>query len=1173
MVRGIRFAAAAASGLAIVSGDPCDTSGPSGEQIDGPDSPDDFETWMDSMQSLRESCLDSIGYNASIYDVEEIQWTQTAFMQPQMHPYDRFFYEPSKGYDVTGWLSDLNARYGGIDAALIWPTYTNIGIDDRSQFQQITSMPGGIDAITKFSKELKAAGVRVLWPYNPWDTGTHRDEQGRTDAELLAWLCNATNTDGFNGDTMGSVSEEFYQASIDVDHPIGIEPEGGGIAQSLNWDTMGWGYWNYGSVSPPVSKWKWLETRFMTNVCDRWNKNKTNNLQYAWFNGAGYETWENVWGTWNEIVPADGEAIRRVGTMLRFFGARGFTTSPGWVPHTPAVVQNGSVFASEFPLGVESLFTLVNRGGSNSTGAQLALPAPSPTAPALHYYDCYHGTELKPVVDKATGRLTLSFDIEVNGYGCVFTSLESADTTVKVTPETSSSKVSQLAPVQPATLEAFLTAMRSMTARALSSYRKEWTFLLQDIVPSPTTKKSELVPLGMKRCPGGLYHFKTQGVEIEGGPQSGVDTQFAWEMRPSKFHDSYIHVDTFDIDEYPVTVEQYATYLEESKYLPKNAHNWLKDKAWRWPAGKGPIVGPYGHGPATVAPKVASIETANRPVVHVSIAEARAYCAHYGKRLPQVWEWQYAAQGGDPTNIYPWGTSSDPDRFPSTVNTDTETPARVSVKTFGTKGQSKFGVKDLVGNVWQYTSEVQDIHTRGVLLKGSANYRPDASHWYFPQALELNTHNKYFLMDDSYERSATVGFRCAADAPTKECTLSAETPLCGKVDYTPGYVDLTALGSSDWVHFGDDALCPTCGTKKAKSSTKATLSSNLTVCDGCELPTLFNNNPAAFSWTDGPSSLASAANTTTGVFTASPNSSGAAFGSITATVAEGETATLDLFLGLFGTTANLTATLIGETTNSTFTEQASAGSDNPVNLRSTLRFKGPATLVATWETVAAPACTENLCLSTLATQQCGSSEGSQIDLTTEGHDDWLHFVDDVSGDGVNRKATGGSSIQAKTLDGQKPKSYSNDATTFSWEDGDSSKPSASGVPTGVYVEGQNQGFSITVPVGSSGSADVQVWLGTYNSDGFFAAELSDGSAPAVNGTVSCHEQTGNEGISLQIKNATPGSTVTVTFTQTSDEGNITLQAVAVSSFADGEQQKLGDDSANVNFQAATISVA
>jgi hypothetical protein len=44
---------------------------------------------------------------------------------------------------------------------------TNIGIDDRSQFDLFDAMPGGVAGVRRVVDELHAAGVRVLIPYNP----------------------------------------------------------------------------------------------------------------------------------------------------------------------------------------------------------------------------------------------------------------------------------------------------------------------------------------------------------------------------------------------------------------------------------------------------------------------------------------------------------------------------------------------------------------------------------------------------------------------------------------------------------------------------------------------------------------------------------------------------------------------------------------------------------------------------------------------------------------------------------------------------------------------------------------------------------------------------------------------------------------------------------------------
>ena len=95
------------------------------------------------------------------------------------------------------------------------------------------------------TSQLHARGVRVLWPYNPWDTGTRREPMD--DEHTFAKLLKQTGGDGFNGDTMGFVPKSFWSvANADrYEYPIALEPEDGGTDASLNWDTMGWGYWAY----------------------------------------------------------------------------------------------------------------------------------------------------------------------------------------------------------------------------------------------------------------------------------------------------------------------------------------------------------------------------------------------------------------------------------------------------------------------------------------------------------------------------------------------------------------------------------------------------------------------------------------------------------------------------------------------------------------------------------------------------------------------------------------------------------------------------------------------------------------------------------------------------------------------------------------------------------------
>jgi formylglycine-generating enzyme required for sulfatase activity len=145
----------------------------------------------------------------------------------------------------------------------------------------------------------------------------------------------------------------------------------------------------------------------------------------------------------------------------------------------------------------------------------------------------------------------------------------------------------------------------------------------------------------------------------------------------------------------------------------------------------------------------------------VSLEDARAYAAWAGKRLPHEWEWQYAAQGSD-GRVYPWGNDWKPEVVP--VPEKNRSLRGPDVTTSHPAGASPFGVLDLVGNVWQWTDEYVDDHTRAGILRGGSYYQPQGSLWYFPQAYRNDQHGKYLLMAPGKDRSATVGFRCVADA-------------------------------------------------------------------------------------------------------------------------------------------------------------------------------------------------------------------------------------------------------------------------------------------------------------------------------------------------------------------------------------------------------------------------
>ncbi|HEV2437614.1 MAG TPA: SUMF1/EgtB/PvdO family nonheme iron enzyme [Verrucomicrobiae bacterium] len=682
---------------------------PEGELLAGPGKPEDFPGWLAGMRIYRKQMQALIqasrGDMGDAYAEPALQWAQRSFIQPQMMAQERYFYDPiARRYTVRRYLDDLRARYGGIDSVLIWPTYPNMGVDDRNQFDLWHDMPGGLDGLRRMVAEFHREGVHVLLPIMIWDNGT-RDE-GTSMPQALNELARAIGADGFNGDTMMPVTRDFYTQSLQLDHPMALEPEEGmgPSLDALAWNVLNWGYWSPYQPKPGVDRYKFVEPRHLTHVCDRWAHNRTDMLQYAFFNGDGYESWENVWGIWNQITPRDAEALRRISAIYRTMPE--LLTSPDYEPFTPTL--QAGVYATKFPGKTATLWTVINRTGVSVTGPQIEVPF----SPGTRFFDLWDGSELKPQV--VGDQAILAFELETNGYGAVL------------------GTTSRLA----GPVKELLAAMRQRARTKLADLATEWKVLPQHIVPIPRTRPALHAPNGMVLIPSGKFDFKVTGVEIE--TSEGVDVQYPWEDKPGLTHEHEMFIQAFYMDKTPVTCAEFKRFLEATDYHPKDSHNFLRT----WSNGN------YPSG------------WDKKPVTWVSIEDARAYAQWAGKRLPHEWEWQYAAQGAD-GRLYPWGNEEDPSRVPHfDTGRDEPPPADVDAHP---QGASPFGVLDLVGHVWQWTDEYRDEHTRAGILRGGSHYHPSASKWYFPQARQLNQHGKYLLMAPSLDRSATIGFRCVMD--------------------------------------------------------------------------------------------------------------------------------------------------------------------------------------------------------------------------------------------------------------------------------------------------------------------------------------------------------------------------------------------------------------------------
>ena len=197
----------------------------------------------------------------------------------------------------------------------------------------------------------------------------------------------------------------------------------------------------------------------------------------------------------------------------------------------------------------------------------------------------------------------------------------------------------------------------------------------------------------MVRIPGGDFVFKVRGTEIEGSDDDGVDVQYPWEDSPRRFHEHTMPIKPFFIDTYPVTNAHSNSFLTQ----PITRRRIRSIFCATGKTGDSRRDGTAGQSPG-------------------SRWKMRAPMRKWaGKRLPHEWEWQFAAQGTDGRLIHGAASGSFANVPSPDQGRSMRGPDPVDAHPLGA---SPYGVMDIVGNVWQWTDEFTDEHTRAAIVRG-----------------------------------------------------------------------------------------------------------------------------------------------------------------------------------------------------------------------------------------------------------------------------------------------------------------------------------------------------------------------------------------------------------------------------------------------------------------------
>ena len=230
-----------------------------------------------------------------------------------------------------------------------------------------------------------------------------------------------------------------------------------------------------------------------------------------------------------------------------------------------------------------------------------------------------------------------------------------------------------------------------------------------------------------------------------------------------------VEVAPFAIDAVPVTCGAYAAFVVDGGY---DEPRWWSEDGWKW-RQQAELAAPQywerdGAGGWTVLRSGRRDGlVADEPVDHVCWYEADAFARWAGKRLPTEAEWELAASWGpDGTKSrWPWG-DAEPDATRANLGQRHDRPAPVGSYP---AGASRWGVHQLVGDVWEWTSS----DFAGYPGFRSFPYREYSEVFFGPEYKVLRggswatapvaVRTTFRNWDYPIRRQIFAGFRCARD--------------------------------------------------------------------------------------------------------------------------------------------------------------------------------------------------------------------------------------------------------------------------------------------------------------------------------------------------------------------------------------------------------------------------